>query len=167
MQEYISPLSNQNVFCSQKEKRFLSSFFFFALQKKNVFSRWSVIHVWIIISAGGQGWLTFWLVSTIAWQWHYKLRTNFPQILHKAPDPIFESTGLFFQFQPTRVWMDEVGRKESEYQIKGGGDNEDSMSMSVACGVINTVDWRGRPSNPNVHGGTRASAFVLGMLSIS
>ncbi|RZB76161.1 Protein NRT1/ PTR FAMILY 4.3 isoform B [Glycine soja] len=57
--------------------------------------------------------------------------------------------------------MDEVGRKESEYQIKGGGDNEDSMSMSVACGVINTVDWRGRPSNPNVHGGTRASAFVL------
>ncbi|KAG4968380.1 hypothetical protein JHK87_034031 [Glycine soja] len=59
--------------------------------------------------------------------------------------------------------MDEVGRKESEYQIKGGGDNEDSMSMSVACGVINTVDWRGRPSNPNVHGGTRASAFVLGL----
>ncbi|KHN11039.1 Putative peptide/nitrate transporter [Glycine soja] len=35
--------------------------------------------------------------------------------------------------------------------------------MSVACGVINTVDWRGRPSNPNVHGGTRASAFVLGL----
>lgn len=25
------------------------------------------------------------------------------------------------------------------------------------------VDWRGRPSNPNKHGGTRAAAFVLGM----
>jgi len=31
-------------------------------------------------------------------------------------------------------------------------------------GIMNTtVDWRGRPSNPNNHGGTRAAAFVLGM----
>ncbi|RDY07528.1 Protein NRT1/ PTR FAMILY 4.3 [Mucuna pruriens] len=58
--------------------------------------------------------------------------------------------------------MNEVGRKESEYPIKGGGDN-DQDSMSMACGTINTVDWRGRPSNPNKHGGTRASAFVLGL----
>jgi hypothetical protein len=26
-----------------------------------------------------------------------------------------------------------------------------------------TVDWRGKPSNPNKHGGMRAAAFVLGM----
>lgn len=25
-----------------------------------------------------------------------------------------------------------------------------------------TVDWRGKPSNPNKHGGMRAAAFVLG-----
>lgn len=30
-----------------------------------------------------------------------------------------------------------------------------------------TVDWRGRPSNPNKHGGMRAAAFVLGLLSLS
>jgi hypothetical protein len=29
-----------------------------------------------------------------------------------------------------------------------------------------TVDWRGRPSNPNNHGGTRAAAFVLGIIYI-
>lgn len=28
-----------------------------------------------------------------------------------------------------------------------------------------TVDWRGKPSNPNKHGGMRAAAFVLGMSS--
>ncbi|KAL0348189.1 UNVERIFIED_CONTAM: protein NRT1/ PTR FAMILY 4.3 [Sesamum angustifolium] len=26
-----------------------------------------------------------------------------------------------------------------------------------------SVDWRGRPSNPNKHGGMRAAAFVLGL----
>lgn len=30
-----------------------------------------------------------------------------------------------------------------------------------------TVDWRGRPSNPNKHGGMRAAAFVLGLFSFS
>lgn len=31
-----------------------------------------------------------------------------------------------------------------------------------------TVDWRGRPSNPQKHGGMRAAAFVLGnYLSLS
>lgn len=29
-----------------------------------------------------------------------------------------------------------------------------------------SVDWRGRPSNPK-HGGTRAALFVLGTLSLS
>ncbi|XP_027338033.1 protein NRT1/ PTR FAMILY 4.3-like [Abrus precatorius] len=33
----------------------------------------------------------------------------------------------------------------------------------MACGVIHTVDWKGRPSNPSKHGGTRAAAFVLGL----
>lgn len=27
-----------------------------------------------------------------------------------------------------------------------------------------SVDWRGRPSNPNKHGGMRAALFVLGTL---
>lgn len=31
-------------------------------------------------------------------------------------------------------------------------------------GEETTVDWRGRPSNPNKHGGMRAAAFVLGIL---
>lgn len=29
----------------------------------------------------------------------------------------------------------------------------------------NTVDWRGRPSNPKKHGGMSAAAFVLGLFS--
>ncbi|XP_024967616.1 protein NRT1/ PTR FAMILY 4.3-like [Cynara cardunculus var. scolymus] len=35
----------------------------------------------------------------------------------------------------------------------------DSMSEEA------TIDWRGRPSDPNKHGGTRAAAFVLGVQS--
>lgn len=30
-----------------------------------------------------------------------------------------------------------------------------------------SVDWRGRPSNPNKHGGMRAALFVLGTRSLS
>lgn len=31
-----------------------------------------------------------------------------------------------------------------------------------------TIDWRGRPSRPNKHGGMRAAVFVLGtLLSLS
>lgn len=27
----------------------------------------------------------------------------------------------------------------------------------------NTLDWRGRPSNPKLHGGMKAASFVLGI----
>ena len=39
----------------------------------------------------------------------------------------------------------------------------ESIDMS-GMGEETTVDWRGRPSNPNKHGGMRAAAFVLGIL---
>lgn len=51
---------------------------------------------------------------------------------------------------------------------EGGSINNINIPIpkgeSADEGIMNTtVDWRGRPSNPNNHGGTRAAAFVLGM----
>ncbi|KAK7328359.1 hypothetical protein VNO77_22464 [Canavalia gladiata] len=84
------------------------------------------------------------------------MQTNFPEIEHNRQlESTRVSLSLFlssFTFnQQECELMDEVEiRKEYEYE-------EDSMNMS--CGV----DWRGRPSNPNKHGGSRAAAFVLGL----
>jgi dipeptide/tripeptide permease len=44
---------------------------------------------------------------------------------------------------------------ESNY-YKGSGERISGEDTS-------TVDWRGRPSNPNKHGGMKAAAFVLGL----
>lgn len=51
---------------------------------------------------------------------------------------------------------------------EGGSINNINIPIpkgeSADEGIMNTtVDWRGRPSNPNNHGGTRAAAFVLGL----
>jgi len=53
---------------------------------------------------------------------------------------------------------------------EGGSNNNININIPIPKGesadegIMNaTVDWRGRPSNPNKHGGTRAAAFVLGM----
>ncbi|GAU51708.1 hypothetical protein TSUD_415150 [Trifolium subterraneum] len=42
-------------------------------------------------------------------------------------------------------------------------DNNNNNIIPIPKGDTTTVDWRGRPSNPNNHGGTRAAAFVLGL----
>ncbi|XVE89340.1 hypothetical protein DITRI_Ditri19aG0194000 [Diplodiscus trichospermus] len=42
------------------------------------------------------------------------------------------------------------------------GNNKGEMNMWVKE-EESTVDWRGRPSNPNKHGGMKAAAFVLGL----
>ncbi|XVF23151.1 hypothetical protein REPUB_Repub13aG0012900 [Reevesia pubescens] len=42
------------------------------------------------------------------------------------------------------------------------GNNKREMKM-WAKEEDSTVDWRGKPSNPNKHGGMRAAAFVLGL----
>lgn len=34
--------------------------------------------------------------------------------------------------------------------------------INNVCDEDITVDWRGKPSNPNKHGGMRAASFVLG-----
>ncbi|XWS11567.1 hypothetical protein CRYUN_Cryun37aG0009200 [Craigia yunnanensis] len=43
------------------------------------------------------------------------------------------------------------------------GNNKGEMNMWVKKEEESTVDWRGRPSNPNKHGGMKAAAFVLGL----
>ncbi|XP_057500975.1 protein NRT1/ PTR FAMILY 4.3-like [Actinidia eriantha] len=45
----------------------------------------------------------------------------------------------------------------------GGGENSYKGGETMTGEEITTVDWRGRPSNPNHHGGMRAAAFVLGL----
>ena len=53
---------------------------------------------------------------------------------------------------------------EMERRQNNKGESIDMSGM----GEETTVDWRGRPSNPNKHGGMRAAAFVLGnLLSLS
>ncbi|XWS18035.1 hypothetical protein CRYUN_Cryun32bG0007700 [Craigia yunnanensis] len=42
------------------------------------------------------------------------------------------------------------------------GNNKGEMNMWVKE-EESTLDWRGRPSNPNKHGGMKAAAFVLGL----
>ena len=44
------------------------------------------------------------------------------------------------------------------------GNNKGEMNMWVKE-EESTLDWRGRPSNPNKHGGMKAAAFVLGLFS--
>lgn len=46
--------------------------------------------------------------------------------------------------------------------------NKGEEGMGVSTGhedtaTATTVDWRGRPSNPEKHGGMRAASFVLGL----
>ncbi|KAL3814557.1 hypothetical protein ACJIZ3_015825 [Penstemon smallii] len=53
--------------------------------------------------------------------------------------------------------MEEYSIREQEMNIKGGENICEDQSSS------SSVDWRGRPSDPNKHGGMRASAFVLGL----
>ncbi|XP_050273034.1 protein NRT1/ PTR FAMILY 4.3-like [Quercus robur] len=48
---------------------------------------------------------------------------------------------------------------EMERRQNNKGESIDMSGM----GEETTVDWRGRPSNPNKHGGMRAAAFVLGL----
>ncbi|XP_011092258.1 protein NRT1/ PTR FAMILY 4.3 [Sesamum indicum] len=49
--------------------------------------------------------------------------------------------------------MERSRMQEEEYYNKGERVYEETS----------TVDWRGRPSNPNKHGGMRAAVFVLGL----
>ncbi|XP_058727651.1 protein NRT1/ PTR FAMILY 4.4-like [Vicia villosa] len=42
-------------------------------------------------------------------------------------------------------------------------NNNNNISFSKDAENSTTVDWRGRPSNPKYHGGSRAAAFVLGL----
>lgn len=52
--------------------------------------------------------------------------------------------------------MDEGGNININIPIPKGESTDE--------GIMNTtIDWRGRPSNPNNHGGIRAAAFVLGI----
>lgn len=41
-------------------------------------------------------------------------------------------------------------------------ENKESHNTNNICDEEITVDWRGKPSNPNKHGGMRAASFVLG-----
>ena len=45
-----------------------------------------------------------------------------------------------------------------------GNKNNGEKNMSVKEDE-STVDWRGRTSDPNKHGGMRAAAFLLGLFS--
>lgn len=45
-------------------------------------------------------------------------------------------------------------------------EHKESHNTNNVCDEEITVDWRGRPSNPNKHGGMRAASFVLGNSSI-
>jgi hypothetical protein len=47
--------------------------------------------------------------------------------------------------------------------IPKGESSDDHQGTTT---TTTTVDWRGRPTNPNNHGGTRAAAFVLGIIYI-
>lgn len=42
-------------------------------------------------------------------------------------------------------------------------EHKESHNTNNVCDEEITVDWRGRPSNPNKHGGMRAASFVLGL----
>ncbi|GFY94395.1 major facilitator superfamily protein [Actinidia rufa] len=50
-----------------------------------------------------------------------------------------------------------------DVESRGGGQNNYKGGETMTGEEITTVDWRGRPSNPNHHGGMRAAAFVLGL----
>ncbi|KAL5555047.1 hypothetical protein UlMin_037283 [Ulmus minor] len=54
----------------------------------------------------------------------------------------------------------ERGRQAIEY-YKGESVNFNMSDLSQD----NTIDWRGKPSKPNKHGGMRAATFVLGLQS--
>ncbi|KAL1833392.1 hypothetical protein ACET3Z_003043 [Daucus carota] len=43
------------------------------------------------------------------------------------------------------------------------GEHKESHNANNVCDEETTVDWRGKPSNPNKHGGMRAASFVLGL----
>ncbi|CAI9764523.1 unnamed protein product [Fraxinus pennsylvanica] len=47
--------------------------------------------------------------------------------------------------------------------MKTAGTGRHNYRGKKICEEATTVDWRGKPSNPNKHGGMRASAFVLGL----
>ncbi|XAR49297.1 hypothetical protein NMG60_11032454 [Bertholletia excelsa] len=47
--------------------------------------------------------------------------------------------------------------------VEIGGQSNCKGRTETVTGDSGTVDWRGRPSNPNKHGGMRAAAFVLGL----
>ncbi|KAF5744014.1 protein NRT1/ PTR FAMILY 4.3 [Tripterygium wilfordii] len=47
--------------------------------------------------------------------------------------------------------------------IEMEGRRQNGTKGDTFYGEDSTVDWRGKPSNPNKHGGMRAAAFVLGL----
>lgn len=44
---------------------------------------------------------------------------------------------------------------------------EQDLKAEVKVSEESTLDWRGKPSNPQKHGGMRAAAFLLGSFSFS
>lgn len=54
----------------------------------------------------------------------------------------------------------ERGKTVQSYNIKNNGESGMIIDDTI---TNNTVDWRGRPSNPSKHGGMRAAVFVLGL----
>lgn len=47
-------------------------------------------------------------------------------------------------------------------EIDTRSERKESHNTNNVCEEELTVDWRGKPSNPNKHGGMRAASFVLG-----
>lgn len=56
--------------------------------------------------------------------------------------------------------MEETNKQSNKWQ-------QEDASNEINNSDEETVDWRGRPSNPNKHGGMRAALFVLGTRSLS
>ena len=57
----------------------------------------------------------------------------------------------------------EKGNKESKKWAQEEVSNEIN---NRELAEEESVDWRGRPSNPSKHGGMRAALFVLGIISL-
>lgn len=59
--------------------------------------------------------------------------------------------------------MGEINKQSNKWEQEEVSNEMNNSELAEE----ESVDWRGRPSNPNKHGGMRAALFVLGTLSLS
>lgn len=59
--------------------------------------------------------------------------------------------------------MEEANNQSKKWEQEEISNEMNSWELTEE----ESFDWRGRPSNPNKHGGTRAALFVLGTRSLS